>query len=87
LINELHGETRVHFTSSNGFEPNQLSGVAGVTSVAQENNHITVSGHGPLLARVAAALAEHTVAPADLRVDHASLEDVFLALTGKTIRD
>lgn len=87
LINALQGETRVHFTSSNGFEPNQLSGVAGVTSVAQENNHITVSGHGPLLARVAAALAQHNVAPADLRVDHASLEDVFLALTGKTIRD
>lgn len=87
LINELHGETRVHFTSSNGFEPNQLSAVDGVTSISQENNHITVSGHGPLLARVAAALAQHNVAPADLRVDHSSLEDVFLALTGKTIRD
>jgi ABC-2 type transport system ATP-binding protein len=87
LINELHGETRVHFTSSNGFEPNQLSAVDGVTSISQDSNHITVSGHGPLLARVAAALAQHNVAPVDLRVDHASLEDVFLRLTGKTIRD
>jgi ABC-2 type transport system ATP-binding protein len=87
LINELQGETRVHFTSSNGFEPDQLSGVDGVTSISQENNHFTVRGHGPLLARVAAALAQHHVAPADLRVDHASLEDVFLALTGKTLRD
>lgn len=87
LINELHGETKVHFTSSNGFEPNQLSGVAGVTSISQDNNRITVSGYGPLLARVAAALAQHNVAPADLRVDHSSLEDVFLALTGKTIRN
>lgn len=86
LINELHGETRVHFTSSNGFEPDQLSGVAGVTAISQDNHHITVSGHGPLLARVAAALAQHNVAPADLRVENPSLEDVFLALTGKTIR-
>jgi ABC-2 type transport system ATP-binding protein len=87
LIHELQGETRVHFTSSNGFEPSQLSGVDGVTSVYRENDHITVRGHGPLLARVATALARHNVAPADLRVDHSSLEDVFLALTGKTIRD
>lgn len=87
LINQLQGETRVHFTPSNGFEPNQLRGVDGVTSVSQEHNHVTVSGHGPLLARVAAALAQHNVAPADLRVDHASLEDVFLALTGRTIRN
>jgi ABC-2 type transport system ATP-binding protein len=87
LINELHGETKVHFTSSNGFEPNQLSAVEGVTSISQDNNHITVSGHGPILARVAAALAQQNVAPADLRVDHPSLEDVFLTLTGKTIRN
>jgi ABC-2 type transport system ATP-binding protein len=86
LIHELHGETRVHFTSLNGFEPSQLGGVDGVTSIAQDNHHITVSGHGPLLARVAAALAQHHVAPADLRVEHATLEDVFLALTGKKIR-
>ena len=86
LIHELHGETKVHFTSSNGFEPDQLGTVDGVTSVSQDHHHITVSGHGPLLARVAAALAQQNIAPADLRVDHANLEDVFLALTGKTIR-
>ena len=87
LIKELNGETKVHFTSSNGFEPNQLSAVDGVTSISQDNNHITVSGHGPLLTRIAAALAQQNVAPADLRVEHSTLEDVFLALTGKTIRN
>lgn len=87
LINELHGETRVHFTVSNAFEPHQLRAVDGVTSISLDNNHITVRGHGPLLARVAAALAQQNVAPADLRVEHPSLEDVFLTLTGKTIRN
>lgn len=87
LINEFHGEIRVHFTSSTGFELDHLRAAEGVTSISQDNNHITVSGHGPLLARVAAALAQHNVAPADLRVEHSSLEDVFLALTGKTIRN
>jgi ABC-2 type transport system ATP-binding protein len=87
LINELNGETKVHFTSSSGFEPNQLSALDGVTSISQVNNQITVSGHGPLLVWVAAALAQQNVAPADLRVDHITLEDVFLTLTGKTIRN
>jgi ABC-2 type transport system ATP-binding protein len=87
LINELHGETKVHFTTSSGFEPNLLSAVDGVTSISHDNNHITVTGHGPLLARVAAALTQQNVAPADLRVEHPSLEDVFLTLTGKTIRN
>lgn len=87
LISELQGETKVHFTSSNGFRPDQLGMVEGVTSISQDNHHITVGGHGPLLARVAAALAQQKIAPADLRVEHPSLEDVFLKLTGKTIRD
>jgi ABC-2 type transport system ATP-binding protein len=87
LIHELHGETKVHFTASNGFEPSQLSAVDGVTAISQDHHHVTVRGHGPLLARVAVALAQHNLAPADMRVDHASLEDVFLALTGKRIRN
>jgi ABC-2 type transport system ATP-binding protein len=36
---------------------------------------------------VASALAERGLAPGDLRVEQATLEDVFLALTGKKIRD
>jgi ABC-2 type transport system ATP-binding protein len=55
--------------------------------VQQNNQHITISGNGPLLANVAAALAQHNIAPADLRVQQANLEDVFLAMTGRTIRN
>jgi ABC-2 type transport system ATP-binding protein len=87
LIHEFRGESRVHFTASNGFEPRQLNAVEGVTSISQENHHIIVEGHGPLLARVAVALDQHHMYPADLRVEHSSLEDVFLALTGKMIRN
>jgi ABC-2 type transport system ATP-binding protein len=35
-----------------------------------------------VLAYVAAALVEHGIVPADLRVERTTLEDVFLALTG-----
>jgi ABC-2 type transport system ATP-binding protein len=54
--------------------------------VTQQDRQVTVSGNGPLLARVATALAQHNIAPADLRVQQANLEDVFLTLTGRKIR-
>ncbi len=87
LIASLNGETKVLFSVPNGFQAKRLETVSGVTAVHQHNHHITLSGKGPLLANVAAALAQHNIAPADLRVQQANLEDVFLALTGRTIRN
>jgi ABC-2 type transport system ATP-binding protein len=59
-----------------------LASVPGATGIARVGRRITVSGTGPLLAHVGAALVEHGLAPVDLQVRRASLEDVFLALTG-----
>ena len=87
LIAGLNGETQVLFSVPDGFKAERLESVRGVTAVRQHNQHITVSGNGPLLANVAAALAQHNIAPADLRVQQANLEDVFLALTGRAIRN
>lgn len=86
LIAGLNAETQVHFTVPNGFQPEQLHEVSGVTAVKQERQQVTVRGNGPLLARVAAALGQNNIAPADLRVHQANLEDVFLALTGRLVR-
>lgn len=86
LIAGLNAETQVHFTVPNGFKPQQLNAIAGVTAVDQQQQQVTVRGSGPLLARVAAALAQDNVAPTDLRVTHVNLEDVFLSLTGRALR-
>ena len=87
LIQDLHAETRVRFTNYNGYDPQQLRTVAGVTDVEQRGKQVIVQGNGALLAHVATALAEHDVTPTDLRVEQANLEDVFLALTGRSIRN
>ncbi|MCB8927605.1 MAG: ABC transporter ATP-binding protein [Ardenticatenaceae bacterium] len=87
LIQDLHAETRVRFTNYNGYDPQQLRTVAGVTDVEQRGKQVIVQGNGALLAHVATALAEHNVTPTDLRVEQANLEDVFLALTGRSIRN
>ena len=87
LIQNLHAETRVRFTNYNGYDPQLLRHVNGVTDVEQRGKQVIVQGNGALLAHVATALAEHNVTPTDLRVEQANLEDVFLALTGRSIRN
>ena len=87
LIKNLHAETRVRFTNYNGYDPQTLRTVTGVTDVEQRGKQVIVQGNGALLAHVATALAEHNVTPNDLRVEQANLEDVFLALTGRSIRN
>jgi ABC-2 type transport system ATP-binding protein len=64
-----------------------LEAVAGVSRVTWEGGEAVVHGRGPILARVGGALAEHEIHPHDLRAEQPSLEDVFLALTGKQLRD
>ena len=45
---------------------------------------VSVTGSGALLAHVAAALVAHGLAPVDLQVKRASLEDVFLRSPART---
>lgn len=78
------GATRqVTFTAPTGFSPLWLADIDGVEHV-NAGDIVTVSGTGPLLARVAAALADHGAEPDDLTVARASLEDAFLTLTTPT---
>jgi ABC-2 type transport system ATP-binding protein len=72
----------VHFTAE-GDDWAFLSGVTGVADVrAEAGGRVTVTGRGPLLARVGHALVVRGIEPADLRVELPSLEDAYLALTG-----
>lgn len=86
LIAGLKAGTRVSFTNPNGLDATVLQGVAGVTTVVQEGRKVMVHGGGPLLARVSNALAARGLEPADLGVQQPTLEDVFLAYTGREIR-
>jgi ABC-2 type transport system ATP-binding protein len=87
LIQALSAENRVRFSLNHGFDPALLQSVSGVSRVVREGDEIVVYGSGPLMAHVAATLAENNLAPADLRAEQPNLENVFLALTNHTIRD
>jgi ABC-2 type transport system ATP-binding protein len=61
-----------------------LDSVPNVESVSREDGRVMVTGTGPVLAHVGAALVGHGLEPADLRLHRATLEDVFLRIVGRT---
>ncbi len=89
LIEARLGSVRVRFTAEGLAESatapedlGWLEGVRHVRSVERRGDVVEVTGEGPVLLHVAAALLERGLEPADLRVDRPTLEDTFLKLTG-----
>jgi len=81
LIDEHAPQVLVRF-STDWADLGLLSDLQEVERVERYGSRVEVSGSGPVLAVVAAALVGHGILPTDLRAERASLEDVFLALTG-----
>jgi ABC-2 type transport system ATP-binding protein len=85
LIDGLGLPSVVRFTTC---EPDLgwLNKLEVVDSMARFGETVEIRGSGPLLALVASELVAHGILPLDLRVDRPTVEDAFLALTGKDIR-
>jgi len=81
------GGVRVRFSKPGGFQPGLLHGVPGLGQVEMKDGEVIATGQGPLLVHVAARLAQLPDPPLDLRTERNSLEDVFLQLTGRELRD
>ena len=62
-----------------------LTGVPGVTSARTEGRELTIRGAADGLQGVLAALAAHRITVTSMSTTTPGLEDVFLALTGRTI--
>lgn len=85
LVSGLKLPVLVRFSSDQ--DVTFLEAVNGVRSVRQTGSKVEIEGHGPVLALVAAALVQRGIVPEDLRAVPPTMEDAFIALTGRTIRD
>ncbi|MFF5205176.1 ABC transporter ATP-binding protein [Streptosporangium sp. NPDC000396] len=85
LVSRIGDSQRVRFRSSRAFDDAVLSALPEVTGVSRSGGQVEVTGTGDLLLAVTTALAAAGVTPSDLRVEQATLDDAFLALTGKKI--
>jgi ABC-2 type transport system ATP-binding protein len=88
LITRHCPERAVVLTTDDTDTAERLRAIAGVESVTRDGALVTVRGRRPdLVTRVIACIAEHRIHVSDLRTEVPTLEDVFLRLTGHTIRD
>ncbi len=88
LIRSLGVEKRVVFTRPNGTAYGELESVPGVDKVEVNGDRVIVSGRGErLISTVVAALEQGQVPFKDLRTEQPTLEDVFLTLTGREMRE
>ena len=84
LINSYGNSIKVIFSAENT-DLDWLKAVPHVRNFSRHGQKIEVEGDGPVLALVAAELVKHGIVPLDLRKEQATLEDVFLKITGKSV--
>jgi ABC-2 type transport system ATP-binding protein len=87
LIGQMGNNQRVIFSAPKTFDAASLRSVDGVTQVNRQNGHVVVQGQGSLLSNVVSALNDRQIAPTDIRTETVDLEDVFIQLTGRAVRE
>jgi ABC-2 type transport system ATP-binding protein len=88
LIGELNLDNRVLFTTDRAIPESLFEELQSVVEVTCEGNRYVVSGKGDLLIKdVIDRLVESEIPFRNVRSEHPDLEDVFLMLTGRKIRE
>ncbi|MEU3452735.1 ABC transporter ATP-binding protein [Micromonospora sp. NPDC006766] len=83
LVDGIDLEHQIRFTLMAGYLV-ELGGLPGVTGVTRTGNRVAVTGRGDFATAVTAHLARHHVLVSDLRIDKHTLDDAFVALTGRS---
>ncbi|WP_197322096.1 ABC transporter ATP-binding protein [Saccharomonospora sp. NB11] len=83
LIARVDDRQRIRFRPSAPVDLRALAELPEVTSVERAGTRLVVTGHGNLLHAVATVLVHHRITAVDLRIEQASLDDAFVALTGR----
>ena len=87
LIRSLNAENRLVFSLDGEFDPAPVEALDSVSRVERSGERVVVHGRGHrLVSSVVIVLEDQRVRFRDLRTEQPSLEDVFLALTGRAVR-
>ena len=83
LAERAEAGQRIQFRPSVPFDDALLTDLPDVTDVIHRGDVVVVTGNDNALNAVTSVLARHQIVARQLRVEQASLEDAFIALTGK----
>ncbi len=81
IVAMASGEQRVRFRPSVPLEEDLLKDLPEVQRVFRSGEFVTVAGTGNLFQVVASTLARHQIIAHELRIEQATLEDAYIALT------
>jgi len=85
LVDSVGARYRVRFRPMAPLDEQTLTSVPGVTSVTRRGGQVDVTGTGDFASAVTAELARMQVLVADLRIEGRSLDNAYVALTGRTM--
>jgi ABC-2 type transport system ATP-binding protein len=85
LVSRVDDEQRIRFRPSAPLDDSLLTALPEVTSVSRTGAQVVVTGTGNLLHAVTSVLARNQIVAADLRLEQTSLDDAFVALTGRKL--
>jgi len=87
LITSSGSEQRMRFRPVGVIPAGLIEDVPGVTAVTRSGSQVIVTGSGEFATGVTAALGRAQVLVADLRLEQRTLDDAFVALTGRPFDD
>jgi ABC-2 type transport system ATP-binding protein len=83
LAERVEGEQRIQFRPSVPLDDALLTSLPDITNVIRRGDVVVVTGNANALNAVTSMLARNQIVARQLRVEQASLEDAFVALTGR----
>jgi ABC-2 type transport system ATP-binding protein len=85
LVSKVDDQQRIRFRPSAPLDHALLTDLPEVSTVERAGSQLVVTGTGNLLLGVTTVLARNQITVADLRVEQTTLDDAFVALTGRAI--
>ena len=87
LVSTVDDAHRIRFKPSAPVDHALLTALPEVTGVEQAGKQLVVTGTGNVLLAVTTVLARNRITAADLRVEQTTLDDAFVALTGRKLEN
>jgi len=85
LVDSVGLEQRLRFTTTATIEDVWLTALPEVSGVARSDGEILVTGNEKMLFSVVSLLASRDIVPDRLQVDQTTLDDAFVAITGRRL--
>ncbi|TCO59912.1 ABC transporter ATP-binding protein [Actinocrispum wychmicini] len=87
LVSRVDATQRMRFKPSIPLDDKMLTDLPEVVSLTHNGPHVLITGTGNLVQAVASVLARNQILAEELRVDQSSLDDAFVALTGRKFQN